>query len=207
MRRAPVDPNERTQVQGLSAPSTRIDTKIERPAVRDGLDDLIDFHDEIRRALNTLERVAAGDVADAGDIEDLRDFLTGPLTWHDEDEEVSLLARLRRRRVWSEHLTHVAAGHEKLEDLLDELVPLLDRLPDSRAALRDGAPTLRALLTGHMKLEEDFLFPLVRKTFDDDAIADMGAEIRSRHQRRRAQQSGTAPTIPPSAGLRALPDP
>lgn len=181
---------ERTLIVSADA-STRerasVVTQLERPAVRDVLDELLDFHAEIHAMLVQLDRV--GFDVDV-DVNALRSFLTGPLTWHDEDEEVTVLARLRRRRQWNEHLDHVTAGHEKLEDLLDRIVPLLDYLPASGQRLREATAQLRGLLVGHMKLEEEFLFPLARASFDLDSLADMRAEVHARHQRRRARRRG-----------------
>lgn len=192
-------PDDVTHVGLVARTTTLIDTGVDRPAVvDDGLSALVAFHDDIRTVLQDLDGIARGIIVDDDAIAAVRDFLTGPLTWHDEDEEVTLLARLRRRRVWSVQLTHVTAGHEKLEDLLDHLVPLLDDVAAHRAAVIDDATRLRALLTGHLHLEEEFLFPLVRRTFDTDALIEMGAEIESRHQRRRGKASATSTATGPA---------
>jgi hemerythrin-like domain-containing protein len=198
-------PDDITQVARVAPTGTRIETKIERPPVDDaddGVAMLLGFHGEIRRALDDLDGVATGAINDPIQVAAVRDFLRGPLAWHDEDEEVTILARLRRRRVWSLHLTHVSGGHEKLEDLLDDLVPLFDTLPVSRPVLREAAARLRALLVGHLALEEQHLFPLVRRVFDHDTLVEMGAEIAARHARREGRTQSAIKAPPP---LRPLP--
>lgn len=205
MVRIVTGPEDVTQVGHAAPTETRIETKIERPAIADaddGVAMLLAFHADIRRALDDLDAVADGSVRDPARIMAVRDFLQGPLTWHDEDEEVTILARLRRRRVWSIQLTHVTGGHEKLEDLLDDLIPLFDTLPGSRPVLREAATRLRALLVGHLALEEQHLFPLVRRVFDNDALVEMGAEIASRHARREGRAWSAVKAPPP---LRPLP--
>jgi hemerythrin-like domain-containing protein len=198
-------PEDVTQVGRVAPTGTRIETGIERPAVvdvDDGVAMLLAFHADIRRALDDLDAVASGAITDPDSVAAVRDFLSGPLAWHDEDEEVTILARLRRRRVWSIQLTHVTGGHEKLEDLLDDLVPLFDTLPTSRPVLREAATRLRALLVGHLALEEQHLFPLVRRVFDRDALVEMGAEIAARHARREGRAWSAVKAPPP---LRPLP--
>jgi len=79
---------------------------------------------------------------------------------------------------------------------------LLDALPGRRADVRDAATRLRALLVGHLALEEQHLFPLVRRVFDTDALVEMGAEIAARHARREGRSQSAVKAPPP---LRPLP--
>jgi hypothetical protein len=49
-------------------------------------------------------------------------------------------------------------------------------------------------MVGHLRLEEEFLFPLVRQTFDAATLQEMGDEIAARHARRRARVASAVPS-------------
>jgi hemerythrin-like domain-containing protein len=155
---------------------------------------LVAFHGEIRAALARLEglMIAAkrGEV-DRSTATFLVRFFDGPLLWHDEDEEVSLMRRLRHQTLSATQEALVDAahrGHERMEALLDELLVELRQMASGApvtemAAFDRNGRSLCALLGGHMALEEVSLFPLVADLLSEEELDDMQREIEARHGR------------------------
>lgn len=108
---------------------------------------------------------------------------------HTQDEEESLFPRM-----------HKAGAAESLDALAelehqhrqaDDLHAAADRLfsqwlqagslsPADRARLRTTAAQLRDLYAGHIRVEEQIVFPRAGECLDAEAVASMGAEFRAR---------------------------
>jgi hemerythrin-like domain-containing protein len=158
------------------------------------LAELLAFHGEIRVALDRLTalvRATQRGHADSAVATGLVRFFEGPLLWHDEDEEVSLIRRLRGASLSSAQLALVEAthrGHDKMENLLDELTLELRELVKGEqvvdvVALERNARALKSLLDGHLALEESSVFPLAAEVFDDLELEAIHREIIARHGR------------------------
>lgn len=165
---------------------------------------LVAFHGELRRttvALTALLESAAQGRLDQTEAQRLAAFFAGPLLWHDEDEEVSMLPRLRRlelgdaeRRV----LDATGRAHDRLEELLEHLGPFLAELAEDAGGteeeLRAAATEARALeglLDELMRLEEESLFPMAASRLSAEDLAEIGREMAARrsdanHRPRRA---------------------
>jgi hemerythrin-like domain-containing protein len=168
------------------------------PFLRERRDDpfemLLSFHGEIRRSLDLLDDLARSPEFDqeAGAVAyTLWEFFTGPLLWHDEDEEVSVLKRLRVTHLSAmfEALLSVASqNHREMEGRLTDLTPHLEvvmkgQRPDA-GALAEAALGLRELLEPHLALEEREIYPFARYFFSDDTRRQIMNEIVGRMRAR-----------------------
>lgn len=157
------------------------------------LERLTSFHVELRAALAALSALfddASTGAPDARAAQRLVELFTGPLLWHDEDEEVGLLPRLRRLALGETERAIIDAtsgGHDRMEELLEHLGPLLSRMAAGTCAREDvdagaaQARALRNLLDAHMKLEEEALFPLAAQRLGHDELEALGREMDARH--------------------------
>lgn len=166
----------------------------------DPLRELIAFHGRIRLSIARMKELSRLPPAlvDARDARALVTFFRGPLLWHDMDEEAVLLPALRARvgEPVVDDLTRACSlAHERLEGLIDEILPHLDAVADGRAPseparLAVAAQALEDVLTPHLSLEEREIFPLARRLLsprDLAAIADaMAARLAARRARAAA---------------------
>jgi hemerythrin-like domain-containing protein len=162
------------------------------------LDELEAFHAQIRRALTSLRVLvneARKEHLQAPEAAHLHEVFDGPLLWHDEDEEVSLLPRLRRTDLTEEERRVVERchrGHDRLESLVDEIVPEVLKLargePFDLDLLERDAIALENLLASHFELEERQLFPLARKRLKQPDLEAIRDEIHARHGTRRGRE-------------------
>ncbi len=163
------------------------------------LERLTAFHVEIRRAMAALTDLfdaASRGAPDPRAASALREFFAGPLLWHDEDEEVGLFPRLRRVELADAERAVIDAtsrGHDRMEELLEHLGPLLAGLiagsctgPDLAAGAVE-ARALRNLLDAHMRLEEESLFPLAAQRLGRDELDELGREMDARHGDEKAR--------------------
>lgn len=171
------------------------------------LADLISFHGEIRAALDRLAllvRAALDGRPDVPTATFLLRFFEGPLLWHDEDEEVSLLRRLRNVALDNSQAVFVEAmhrGHEKMEAILEDLLRELRALSKGHAdvdvtSFERNARSLKSLLDGHLTLEESTLFPLAAKVLSGEELANIHREIEARHGRSSADSVRNKRAIP-----------
>jgi hemerythrin-like domain-containing protein len=206
-------PTHASQSDDLAShPATKVELRpaaMEAPKTRPSgaIPDLMAFHDEIRHCLEKLTGVvgnARNDVPDKETARQLVEFFEGPLLWHDEDEEVSLLRRLRARTLSTMHQSVVDAtqrGHDKMEAMVDEVLAELRTIARGAdafdlAAFDRNARALRALLDGHLTLEETHLFPIVAELLSDAELEEVQREVRARHGR---------PSVTATRSRRAVP--
>lgn len=165
------------------------------------LERLTAFHAEVRQAtaaLTALFDAASKGALDRSKAQRLREFFAGPLLWHDEDEEVGLFPRLRRVALSDSERAVIDAtsrGHDRMEELLEHLGPLLTAMAAGTSAgveLAAGAAEARAmqaLLDGLMKLEEESLFPIAAKRLSRADFEALSEEMDARHGDQRARPS------------------
>jgi len=165
----------------------------------DPLRALLAFHGRIRAALASLDEFADAAGADPSSVDPmvaraLYDFLTGPLVWHDVDEEASLMPRLRRVRHpprVERLLARVTETHLEMERLIELLVPHLrsiaeDDLVANGERLREAATGLREILEPHLHMEEQEIIPLARLLLTREELEEMSEEMRLRLAERRS---------------------
>ncbi len=163
-----------------------------------GFDDplgiLKDCHRRIERFLGVLCLVAergTGRALSADEAEAARAALryfreSGPR--HNADEEESLFPRLQPaaeivaqvERLEDEH-SRSAQLHESVDRQFT--VWLADGAPQDHDRLLRETAELREMYAGHIRLEEDVVFPHAAAVLEPQVIAEMGEEFRARRNR------------------------
>jgi hemerythrin-like domain-containing protein len=173
-------------------------TTVAKGGPGDPLSDLFRFHAKIRNMLQMLGDLGASRVLGAEEIataEGLLHFLRGPLMWHDLDEEASLLRRMRQAVKEAEELEVmrvVSEDHERMEETVEALVPVLVRVTEGSAHHLRELPDLKRKLAGvlepHLTMEERKLFPIARRILSNEDLIEMRDEIEAREALRRKGQ-------------------
>lgn len=157
----------------------------------DLVDLLLECHGRIRTFTGLAEALGRRSDAPASEIVEgcarCERYFTEALPLHVEDEERSVLPRLRGRDAELdralEEMQHEHARHEaSIAALLDASRALRER-PEDRGraeALAAAAVALGAELEAHLRHEEQLIFPAVRRFFSPaDHLAAIG-ELRAR---------------------------
>lgn len=173
----------------------RLERGEERRRREDPIVVFLSFHTRIRAALTTLEELAASDAEESGirKAQALVDFFEGPLTWHDLDEEGSLMPRLRA----VEHpprlermLDACSSTHRAMDDAIEEVLPYLRHVARGGVAdkerLSQASTRMRALLEPHLRLEEQEVLPLARLLLAERDLDEIADEMDRRAELRRA---------------------
>lgn len=158
----------------------------------DAVDALLDCHARIREMI-TLARALAGahgrtDAEIAEAAARVRRYFIESLAHHVEDEEQSLLPRLRGRDPDVDAaLDLMAAEHAAHEPLVARLVAAcaaLESRPGALPDMRDELDQVGAQLSGelavHLDREEQVVFPAVRRLLSADERDQIRAEMRAR---------------------------
>jgi len=165
----------------------------QRASGGDAVAELLACHDRIRSFLALARRIGvepapATAVADAAAR--VRRYFVEALPRHQEDEELSLLPRLRGRSLdldaalaamHGEHREH-AAREARLIAITGELAAAPERLDALRGELVALATTLEAAYREHLAGEERLVFPALAALPDPERDAVL-AEMRGRRQR------------------------
>jgi iron-sulfur cluster repair protein YtfE (RIC family) len=163
-----------------------------RPHEGDLVDLLDDCHRRLRRFLGIAAHLAdTGAVTDAeaGEAAGAVDrYLSVALPLHVRDEEDSVLPRLRGRSVVVDHaLRSMTQQHHEQEAALVQLRALcreIAQTPAHRLALRQplaaACATLEAAFGSHLAIEEQVIFPAIRRLLDGDQQAEILHELRAR---------------------------
>jgi hemerythrin-like domain-containing protein len=173
-----------------------------RPDGDDPLQALLKFHREIRHSLNLLDELARA--PGYGEEErqvaySLWEFFSGPMAWHDQDEDLSVLGRLKRAKLaamFEALLDDSLQTHARMKLQLETLRPHLERLiRGERCEAADfigAAVDLRGLIEPHLAVEEREIYPFARYFFDEQTRAAIAREVEQR-KRERGEDS-----LPPS---------
>jgi hypothetical protein len=173
-----------------------------RPA--GAVDLLLECHDRIRSflalALRIPGAVAEDPVLVAEAAERVRRYFVEALPLHAQDEEQSILPRLRGADpAVDAALAAMAREHLEHERPLGALVAECDLLSRDPGRLREraalvGAPAreLEAHFALHLRGEEEVIFPAVRRLLDPAADLAVVGEIR----RRRGVEDAAPPAAP-----------
>jgi iron-sulfur cluster repair protein YtfE (RIC family) len=181
-------------------------TRIGRPAAPgDAVALLLECHERIRSFLALARRIAeAGPAAPASVGEAatrVRRYFTEALPLHAQDEEASVLPRLRGldARVDAE-LDTMAREHREHEGPTSELVAACEeiarapeRLPELAPRLGRAAAALERHFVEHLGREEAVIFPAMRRLLDRPADEAIIREIRARRAPVRASPSAPRP--------------
>jgi iron-sulfur cluster repair protein YtfE (RIC family) len=178
-------------------------TRLGKPAAAgDAVDLLLECHDRIRSFLALARRVAEAGPADRAEVPEaaarVRRYFTQALPLHAQDEEESILPRLRGRDPVVDAALHLMAReHAEHERPLGALVVACERLVREPGRHAELAPAIAAAtaelerhFAGHLRREEEIIFPAMRRLLDPRADAEIGREIRAR--RGVVEQPGSA---------------
>ena len=159
---------------------------------------LLECHGRIRAFRATARRVAQAtdpapaEVADAARA--VHRYFTEALPLHAEDEERSILPRLRGRQAGLDAaLATMAAEHREHQGPLDELRALCAALTAAPGRHAELSPALLAVVDwlerhfeAHLAAEEALVLPAMRRWLDPGEDAAIVAELRQRRAPSRA---------------------
>lgn len=173
------------------------------PAAGDAVALLLECHERIRAFLAMARRIAEAGAADRDELRQaagrVSRYFTQALPLHAQDEERSILPRLRGREpavdVELEAMLREHAEHERPMRDLVEACEALAREPERHgelaASIGGPAAELERHFAAHLRREEEIIFPAVRRLLDPRADAEVVKEIRARR--------GTAEPLVPAA--------
>jgi iron-sulfur cluster repair protein YtfE (RIC family) len=173
-------------------------TNIGKPAAAgDAVDLLLECHQRIRSFLALARRIAEVGPSSPEEVAEaaarVRRYFTEALPLHAQDEEASILPRLRGRdpRVDAE-LDAMAREHREHERPMGELVAACERLARAPEEISDlasvvgrAAGELERHFVEHLGREETVIFPAMRRLLDRSADAAVMRELRERRARSR----------------------
>ncbi len=165
------------------------------PAIeRDAVDMLLACHQRIRNFTSIAVRLAEIEGAGAEEIanaaEAVHRYYTIALPLHEADENESVYPRLRvvlSRDDDAKALELMIEQHGPIDELVAKLVPLWNQLRTRpamlarlQAELRDHAARLLQRWQEHLSLEEEIVFPLIRKSLSGNDLAAIRREMKLR---------------------------
>lgn len=165
----------------------------ERTTPEDAVDLLLACHVRIRHFSALAVRLIGAAAAPADEIAEAAGqahrYFAHALPLHSQDEDQSLRPRLERH-AGGEVLAAadlMTRQHEEIGSLLAELLPLWERiaadpgrLADLSSAAAAPATRLEQLLRAHLGLEEETIFPALRRDVPPADMAEILAEMRAR---------------------------
>jgi len=167
-----------------------------------GFDDPIgmlkDCHRRIEQFLHVLclvvERAPGRPLTGEEDaaVQSALQYFRGGGQRHTADEEESLFPRMRAERATAGALKEIEAleaEHREADDLHHAVERLYETWTSGRTLssededrLRVATQRLRRLYEGHIKIEENLVFPRAAESLDAQTIAAMGEEFRQRRK-------------------------
>ncbi len=166
------------------------------------VDLLLECHDRIRSFLALALRIPGARAEDPAMVAEaagrVRRYFVEALPLHAQDEEESILPRLRGRDpAVDAALDLMAREHAEHERPLGALVAACERVALEPGRHAELAPAIAAAtaelerhFSGHLRREEEIIFPALRRLLDARADAEIGREIRAR--RGVVEQPGSA---------------
>jgi iron-sulfur cluster repair protein YtfE (RIC family) len=158
----------------------------------DVVDLLLECHERIRAFTAVAVQLAAAHGAPAAEIsqaaERVRRYFAEALPLHAEDEEASILPRLRGRDAdVDRELEAMHREHDEHGALLREVVGCCAALAADPSRHAELAPFLAASSAGlerhfeaHLAREERVIFPAIRRLLAPEAREEIAAELRAR---------------------------
>ncbi len=162
------------------------------PATTDTLELLLECHERIRNFLAMARRIAETRTAGREEVQQaavrVSRYFTLALPLHARDEEDSIMPRLRGKdaavdaellTMVREHGEHVPAMRELVE-ACDALARDPGRHAELAPALGAATGELERQFAGHLRREEEIIFPALGRLLDPAANAEVVKEIRAR---------------------------
>jgi iron-sulfur cluster repair protein YtfE (RIC family) len=152
-------------------------------------------HDRIRHFTAIVRKLAHAEGSPLNEISGAADaayrYFTVALPLHEADEEESVRPRLLENSTpeIAAALDAMTYQHQAIDDLIERLMPVLVLLSNNPAKLLDAhgelcklTTTLSELFEGHLKLEEEILFPALASALSAQAQSALLAEMQTRRQ-------------------------
>lgn len=165
----------------------------------DAVDLLTACHQRIRHFTSVASKLAHAQSATADEIQKAADTVhryfsvSLPLHEADEDESLSPVLRVAADERVCHALQAMGDQHQAIEELLERLLPLLVMIKGNPGALHEVGSemcsvtqSLSEIVTAHLQMEEEVIFPAIRSVLAPSAQADLLREMRER----RKQGSG-----------------
>ena len=167
------------------------------PESKDAAELLLACHQRIRHFSGVAVKLAHGhgatepEIAQAADS--LHRYFSIALPLHEADENLSLHPRLRSA-VPEGELAGPAADamldqHMAIDELVERLIPLWvllksapARLPELSAEMCSLSKRLSEIFDAHLKLEEETIFPAMRKYLSASDLSDIVSEMQDRRR-------------------------
>lgn len=171
---------------------------------------LLGCHVRIRHFSDMAIKLADAHGAPADEIvraaSEIYRYFTVALPLHEQDENITLHARLRRavglspedgeqaetrllRELGGPAVDAMVEQHEAIDQIVERLLPLWKILSIDPARHEEVAPEMRQLASvlaqlfdAHLKLEEETVFPAMQRFISDKEKAEMLAEMKGRRR-------------------------
>jgi len=156
---------------------------------------LLDCHARIRHFVALAQNLVTATNAPVAQIaqaaSDVHRYFSISLPLHEEDENLSLHMRLRLNapddKDAGDSSNAMVIQHATIDDVVARLLPMWERVSQDPVALTSFAQQLTALtkrlaelMDGHLKMEEEQVFPAIARCLSVEDQAQMMAEIRAR---------------------------
>lgn len=158
---------------------------------------LLGCHQRIRHFSGVAKRLAHAQGATTQEIvqaaQSLVRYFTVALPLHEADENLSIHPRLRRAAAEGELAGPAADAmveqHLSIDQIVDALVPLWQVLTANPSKLDEFAgelcqlsSTLDQMFDAHLKLEEETVFPAMRRLLSEQELAEIVNEMQARRK-------------------------
>jgi hemerythrin-like domain-containing protein len=164
------------------------------PAPQDVMDMLFACHDRIRRLARLAARLASARDSQVDDIEEaarsLLAYFRHALPTHVADEDLSIRPRLHEVSASEdvrEAIARMSDQHEQIDEILSALMPQWEMLLADGSRLswmpldfRRDSEKFLSTFEAHLTLEEETVFPAMRRDLSADSEAVILREMRER---------------------------
>ncbi len=176
---------------------TQIKAASSKTSAKDTVSQLLSCHERIRHFMGVAVRLAHAQASEPSEIVNAADgvlrYFTVALPLHEADENLSVHPRLRRATPEGELAGPAADAmvdqHQAIDELLERIIPLWmltrsnpDKLPEVAAEMCQISGRLNEIFQSHLKLEEETIFPALRKYLTEDDLAAILAEMQDRRR-------------------------
>ena len=164
-------------------------------STEDAVSMLVSCHARIRHFTAVALRLAFAESVPAAEIaqaaEGVHRYFTVALPLHEADENESLHPRLRQSAPEGELAGPAADAmveqHKSIDEIVERLVPICELLKANPTLhgsvaeeLRQLATALQQMFDSHLKLEEETIFPAMRKYLTREQLGEIEREMRDR---------------------------
>jgi hemerythrin-like domain-containing protein len=156
---------------------------------------LLDCHERIRHFIQVAQKLAQANNVPVSQIAEaagnVHRYFSISLKLHEQDEDVTLHPRMRGKESVAKDAADssnaMVIQHQTIDDVVTRLLPIWERVATDPVALSsfDSQTTaltnrLAELMEGHLRLEEEQVFPAIERLFNAEEQSEMADEMRAR---------------------------